>query len=116
MVEQNVCLQTVAGAYKATPTRNLEMETLVPPLDLYLNKRLADFEERLTQTGLNTTVDKARLKVLQRFGKVRRRGCRRMSLSTASRTFKPTDLDQSQETLGAWRAQGETSDQVTLHE
>jgi hypothetical protein len=40
-------LRTVAGAYKATPIRNLETETWVPPLDLYLNKRLVDFEARL---------------------------------------------------------------------
>ncbi|CAP61499.1 uncharacterized protein PODANS_4_1180 [Podospora anserina S mat+] len=39
-------LRIVAGAYKATPIRNLETETWVPPLDLYLNKRLADFEAR----------------------------------------------------------------------
>ncbi len=45
--EQNGCLQVVAGAYKATPVRNLEVETLVPPLDLYFNKRLAEFEGRL---------------------------------------------------------------------
>ena len=54
----------MAGAYKATPTHNLEMETLVPPLDLYLNKRQADFKTQLTQLGLDITVDKARLKVL----------------------------------------------------
>ena len=50
--EQNGCLQVVAGAYKATPVRNLEVETLLPPLDLYLNKRLAEFEGRLAQSGL----------------------------------------------------------------
>ena len=45
--EQNSCLRVVAGASKATPVRNLEVETLVPPLNLYLNKRLAEFESRL---------------------------------------------------------------------
>ena len=44
---QSQNLRIVAGAYKATPIRNLETETWVPPLDLYLNKRLADFEARL---------------------------------------------------------------------
>jgi len=44
---QSRSLRIVAGAYKATPMRNLETETWVPPLDLYLNKRLADFETRL---------------------------------------------------------------------
>jgi hypothetical protein len=44
---QNRSLRIVAGAYKTTPIRCLETETWVPPLDLYLNKRLADFESRL---------------------------------------------------------------------
>ena len=47
-------LRIVAGAYKATPIRNLETETWVPPLDLYLNKRLADFEARLQNPSLNS--------------------------------------------------------------
>jgi hypothetical protein len=44
---QNRSLRIVAGAYRAMPIRSLETETWVPPLDLYLNKRLADFEARL---------------------------------------------------------------------
>ena len=40
----------VAGAYKRTPIRSLETETNVPPLDIYLSKRLADFEARLEAT------------------------------------------------------------------
>ena len=48
---QSRCLRVVAGAYRATPVRSLETETYVPPIDLYLNKRLADFEERLERTG-----------------------------------------------------------------
>jgi len=43
----------VAGAFRATPIRNLETETWVPPLDLYFNKRLADFEARLYQPALD---------------------------------------------------------------
>jgi len=39
----------MAGAYKAIPIRHLEVETWVPPLDLYLNKRPADFESRLRE-------------------------------------------------------------------
>jgi exonuclease III len=47
---QTKCLRVVAGAYKATPVRNLETETFCPPLDLYLNKRVRAFEERLART------------------------------------------------------------------
>ena len=43
---QNKGLRKVLGAYKATPTRNLELEAFCPPLDLYFNKRLADFASR----------------------------------------------------------------------
>ena len=60
--EQNRCLLTVTGAYKATAIRNLETEAAVPPFDLYLNKRLADFEVRLAQSGLDEVIDGARLR------------------------------------------------------
>lgn len=42
----------MAGAFKSTPIRNLETETWVPPLDLYFNKRPADFEARLQMPSL----------------------------------------------------------------
>jgi retron-type reverse transcriptase len=48
---QSQCLRVVAGAYRATPVRFLEVETATPPLDLYLNKWVADFERRLERTG-----------------------------------------------------------------
>ncbi|EAQ89449.1 hypothetical protein CHGG_06068 [Chaetomium globosum CBS 148.51] len=54
---QNKSLRIVAGAFKHTPIRNLETETWVPPLDLYLNKRLADFETRLQRTDLDDGQD-----------------------------------------------------------
>ena len=44
---QNKCLRTVAGAFRATPTYSLEVETFVPPIDLYLNSRIAAFQARL---------------------------------------------------------------------
>ncbi|EAQ86813.1 hypothetical protein CHGG_08066 [Chaetomium globosum CBS 148.51] len=50
---QSKSLRIVAGAFKHTPIRNLETETWVPPLDLYLNKPLADFETRLQRTDLD---------------------------------------------------------------
>jgi hypothetical protein len=44
----------VVGAYKTAPTRYLETEAWVLLLDLYLNKRLADFEGRLRKKTLQT--------------------------------------------------------------
>ena len=48
---QSQCLRVVSGAYRATPVRLLEVETATPPIDLYLNKWVADFERRLERTG-----------------------------------------------------------------
>src|SRR5437667_979085 len=44
---QSQCLRVVSGAYRATPVRFLKVKTATPPLDLYLNQRVADFERRL---------------------------------------------------------------------
>lgn len=51
LTTQSRCLRVVSGGYRRTPVRNLETETFTPPLDLYLTKRLADFETRLEATG-----------------------------------------------------------------
>jgi len=40
---QNQGLRQVLGAFKATPTRQLETEAYVLPLDLWLNGRIARF-------------------------------------------------------------------------
>src|SRR5213078_3006790 len=50
LTAQSNCLQVVASAYQATPVRSLETETWVPLLDIYLNKRVADFEAQLECT------------------------------------------------------------------
>ena len=47
---QNKCLRVVAEAYKATPIRALEIETYTPPLDLYLDERLAAFRDQLANS------------------------------------------------------------------
>ena len=49
---QNSGLRQVLGAFKATPIRQLETEAYVPPLDLWLNGRIARFQARLEKTGL----------------------------------------------------------------
>jgi hypothetical protein len=53
---QSACLRRVTGVYKATATRALEAEAFVPPIDLYLNQRLAAFEGRLEKSGMNQTI------------------------------------------------------------
>jgi hypothetical protein len=49
---QTRCLRVVTGAYKATPTRNVESEAWVPPIDLYLNRWVAKAEQRLQRNGM----------------------------------------------------------------
>src|SRR3982074_1512726 len=50
--QQNQGLRTVLGAFKATPIKQLETEAYVPPLDLWLNGRIAHFQAQLEQTGI----------------------------------------------------------------
>ena len=56
---QNAALRKVLGAYKATPARQLEVETACPPLDVYFNKRLADFENRLAHSKVGRQISQS---------------------------------------------------------
>ena len=114
---QNRSLRIVAGAYKATPIRSLETETWVPPLDLYLNKRLADFEARLgtplqgsSTTGVPKTtgaiIAQACNKLARRF-QVQRRRSRRVQYPQP-----PTDMEKSTIAVNTWATQGNTTDQA----
>ena len=47
------------GAFKATPIRQLETEAFVPPLDLWLNSRIATFKARLERSGLAEAIRSA---------------------------------------------------------
>ena len=46
----------VAGAYRATPIQSLEVETCTPPLDLYLDSRLATFQKRLENSEVGRVI------------------------------------------------------------
>jgi hypothetical protein len=56
---QNSGLRQVLGAFKATPVRQLETEAYVPPLDLWLNGRIARFQARLERTGIARQIQDA---------------------------------------------------------
>lgn len=47
---QTKCLRVVTRAYKTTPTWHLETEAYIPPIGIYLDRRLAEFEARLEAT------------------------------------------------------------------
>jgi len=50
--QQNQGLRIVLGAFKATPIRQLETESFIAPLDLWLNGRVARFQARLESSGI----------------------------------------------------------------
>ena len=50
--KQAQALRVVLRAYKATPTRTFELDAYCPPLDIYLDKWLADFEQGMQLSGL----------------------------------------------------------------
>ena len=52
-------LRTVLRAYKATLIRSLELDAFCPPLDIYLNKRVADFKRRIQLSGLSLQLNRA---------------------------------------------------------
>jgi hypothetical protein len=69
---QNKCLRTVAGAYRATPIAMLETETYTPPLDLYLDSRVAAFQTQLQESLVYQQIQKA-CQVIVRRTKVKAR-------------------------------------------
>jgi len=57
--QQNKGLRTVLGTFKATPIRQLETESYVPLLDLWLNGRIARFQARMEHSGIAQKVKDA---------------------------------------------------------
>lgn len=70
---QNKCLRAIAGAYKATPTSVLEVETATPPLDLYLNERIASFRKRQQMKGMQELISAACAQVRRKLAPRRRK-------------------------------------------
>src|ERR1700716_4174343 len=112
---QNKCLRIVAGAYKATPIQSLEVETYTPPLDLYLDSRLAKFRERLTQTETGKVIQEACSTIRDRLKK-RKRGSRSQTQNQdppkserdewreqRNSYLGPQLISEEQRTLEAWR-------------
>ena len=80
LTEQSRCLRRVAGAYKATATRDVETELHVPPLDLYLNGQVALFERRLETSGMGQLIWESYAKVARALRTRRPRRRRRTAL------------------------------------
>ncbi len=88
---QNSCLRTIAGAYRATSVRQLETETFVPPLEVYLNRRMAAYH--LRQEG-----SEVRKETRQICAKIRRQTQRRRR-----RPLPPTPGLAGEEWAKSWR-------------
>ncbi len=50
-------MRTVTGAYRATPISTLEVEAHIPPIDLYLDSRLATFQTRLAGSKVEQFIE-----------------------------------------------------------
>ena len=87
--DQTRSLKIVTGGYKATPSRLLETECWVPPIDLYLNKRRADYEERLERTGM---AEKIRQSMKEIGTRLRNRKTRLLSSSSSYHLPKPVKV------------------------
>lgn len=79
---QTKCLRVVTGAYKATPIYMVKSETRCPLLNMYLNARVAQFEERLVLSGIGEKIRRVSNTVASRLrreaqNKRRRKGRRR---------------------------------------
>ena|SRR2546423_1341560 len=73
--QQNQGLRTVLEAFKATPIRQLETESYVPLLDIWLNRRIARCQARMEQSGMAQKIRAACGAIRDRI--LRRTNCRR---------------------------------------
>ena len=80
---QAQALRTVLGAYKATPVRSLELDAFCPPLDIYLSKRVADFDRRMQFSRLDVKLSRATAYVKARLRARRPRRDRKRRLEGA---------------------------------
>jgi hypothetical protein len=99
---QNKCLRVIAGAYRATPVKALEIETHTPPLDLYLDGRLAAFRDRLANSKVGQLIQEA-CRVIQRRlrnKKGRRKGYRPIPSLASNEWARTRALDLRESTEG----------------
>ena len=63
----------MSGAYHTTPISVLETEIFTPPLDLYLDAKLAQFWLRHKESGMEDLVKNACLKIHNKLQRRRKR-------------------------------------------
>jgi hypothetical protein len=109
---QNSCLRTVAGAYKTTPVRSLEVETYIPQMEIYLDSRVAAFQKWLKNSSAYSTVKRACSEIRARLkssvarksktqGQLRREWAQRRAVDQSDRT-------EEKQILHEWTQRWET--------
>jgi hypothetical protein len=97
---QNRCLRTVAGAYKATPIRQLETETFIPLLAIYLNRRIAAYHLRQDNSGVRAEIRQACSKIRGRL------------LSRRRKASLPTPAVAKEAWARSWRGEAQTKEEL----
>jgi hypothetical protein len=113
---QNKCLRIMNGAYKATPTRYLESEMAMPPLDLYLDKWVANFESKIAISGMAQLLRQMEARAAQMAAGSRRRGRRgqarqplRNSKARAAANWVGDNKNTENTMLRKWRNRWKTA-------
>ncbi len=65
---QSNCLRAISGAYRATPTRNFEVEVRAPPLVIHLDSIQARFRVKLEESEAVWVIREAVEKVVRWIG------------------------------------------------
>jgi hypothetical protein len=99
---QGQCLRVITGAYKATATEALEIETHVPPLDLYAEEMVARTTARL-KTTQEVNADETHVQRIRNAA----RG-RRGYETRPKKTSKEHKEKWLQDRIGSWNAGGLT--------
>ncbi len=60
---QSECLYIVTGMYRATPIYCLERKVDILSIDIYFNKRVADFERRLMESGMAELISNSNIAI-----------------------------------------------------
>jgi hypothetical protein len=80
-------LRLVAGAYKATPIRELEKETFVPPIDIYCKEILARHIRRTYASPAGSYIQEQCRAIVSRLGRKKRRKKRQEQLQSGAATL-----------------------------
>lgn len=99
---QNQCLRVVTGAFRATPIRDLETESLCPPIDLVLNERVAKFEAKLEGSPTH-------LHIISEVHKMDRVLMRRRGRGRPRKLAEPSPMHTDERSRWLQRWQGEHS-------